>query len=413
VNRCCTKNFAWLFWMLLVMSIFIAPQAGASSPPPFTVEAKAAVLFDALSGQVVCEQKGQERIAPASLLKILTLYLAFDDLKKGTIKLSDQVLVSKRAWTTEGSKMFIEAGTRVELQKLIEGVAAVSGNDACVALAEYIAGAEETFVTRMNEKARSLGLVNSQFRNVNGLDAEGQYTTALDIGTIACHYIKEHPEALRIHSIKEFTYSGITQRNRNGLLWLDEGVDGLKTGWINHNGGFHLIATAKKGDQRFIAVVMGAKNRRIRENEALKLLNYGFKNFSSVTLFPSGVPVATVSVWKGKVNQVSLIPDGTAVFTVPKGEEQSLSLRKDIPTKVFAPVKKGEKMGGLEVIRQGEVIKKVDLIAQDEVPRARIITLFMHMLVLSFVSPPYWGYGIVLLAFVLLFTPRLFRRRVK
>ncbi len=240
--------------------------------------------------------------------------------------------------------MFVEVGKRVEFKKLLEGIASISGNDACVAVAEYLAGLEEAFVARMNEKAGSLGMVHSQFKNVNGLSAKGQYTTASDIGILSYHYIKDHPEALKIHSIRKFTFGGITQHNRNGLLWLDEGVDGLKTGWIDNTAGFHLVATAKRDDQRFIAVVMGAKDQRTRENEAFKLLNYGFKNFSTVKMFDENEVIEKVSVWKGKSNHVYLITDKPGIVTIPLREEQIPSLIKKIPKRIIAPIITTERM---------------------------------------------------------------------
>jgi len=389
------------------------PSVGASIPPLFKVDAKAAVLLDALSGHIIFEQNPQKKVAPASLSKILTLYLAYDALKMGLVKPDDKVLISKKAWATKGSKMFIEVGKRVELQKLLAGIASISGNDACVAVAEYLAGLEEAFVARMNEKAGSLGIVNSQFKNVNGLPAKDQYTTALDVGILAYHYLKDHPEALKMHSIKKFTFGGITQYNRNGLLWLDEGVDGLKTGWINDKAGFHLVATAKRGGQRFIAVVMGARSQRTRENEALKLLNYGFKNFSTVKMFNAHESIETMSVWKGKSNQVSLIVAEPGIVTVPMGEEQNISIIKKIPKRSFAPINRGEKIGELEITMKGELLKKIDLIARDEVPSGGSIKLLIHRAILSFILPPYWGWIIVLLLLTLIVATIMIKKKAR
>lgn len=411
VNTSCRKIIITLFVIVLILRFLFVPSVGASTPPLFKVSAKAAVLFDARSGQVIFEQNPQEKIAPASLNKILTLYLAYDALKMGLVKPDDKVLISKKAWATKGSKMFVEVDKRVELQKLLKGIASISGNDACVAVAEYLAGLEEVFVARMNEKADSLGMINSRFENANGLPAKDQYTTALDVGILTYHYLKDHPEALEIHSIKKFTFAGITQYNRNGLLWLDEGVDGLKTGWINNNAGFHLVATAKRGGQRFIVVVMGAKNQRTRENEALKLLNYGFKNFSTITMFDVNEPIGTVSVWKGKSSQVVFIAAEPGIITIPVGEEQNLSLIKKIPKRVFAPINKGDKIGALEITMKGKLLKKIDLIAQDEVPSGGFIKLLIHLVILSFIIPPYWGCIILLFLLLLIITMGVIKKR--
>ena len=411
MNKFCTKVLIILFFILLVQESLFSPSVCASTPPLFKVDAKSAVLLDALSGQVIFEQNPQKKIAPASLAKILTLYLAYDAMKMGLITPDDKVLISKKAWVTSGSKMFIEVGKRVELQKLLAGIASISGNDACIAVAEYLAGLEEAFVARMNEKARFLGMVHSQFKNASGLPAKDQYTTAFDVGILVYHYLKDHPEVLKIHSIKKFTFGGITQYNRNGLLWLDEGVDGLKTGWIDNEAGFHLVATAKRGGQRFIAVVLGTRDQRTRENEALKLLNYGFKNFSTVKMFNSNKSIETVSVWKGESNQVPLIAAEPGIVVVPLGEEKNLSLIKKIPKRAFAPINKGEKIGELEITMRGNLLKKVDLIARDEVHSGGSIKLLLHMAILSFILPPYWGWITLLLLLLLIIATNVIRKK--
>jgi D-alanyl-D-alanine carboxypeptidase (penicillin-binding protein 5/6) len=413
VKILCRKALIVVTLFLVMQGFLFLSTLGAASPPPFKIGVRAAVLLDASSGQVIFEQNSQEKIAPASLVKILTLYLAYDALEMGLVRPEDKVLISKKAWATKGSKMFVEVDKRVELKKLMEGIASISGNDACVAVAEYLAGLEEAFVARVNEKAKFLGMDHSQFKTVNGLPAKDQYTTASDIGILSYHYLKEHPEALTMHAIKEFTFAGITQYNRNGLLWLDEGVDGLKTGWVNDNAGFHLVATAKRGDQRFIAVVMGAKNQRTRENEALKLLNYGFRNFSTITMRNANESVETLDVWKGRKGQVSLVPAEPVIVTVPTGEEENLSLNRKVPKRVFAPIHKGEKIGELEVTTKGKLLKKVDLIAKDEVPSGGLIKCSIHMAILSFILPPYWGFLILLLLLHLMFITRMIKKKAR
>ena len=400
VNKTYRTPICILVFVAVIQLSFFLPRADASASAPFKVSANAAVLIDALSGKVIFGQNPQERISPASLVKLMTLYLAHDALKAGVVKPDDAVIISEKAWATQGSKMFVEVGKTVSFEKLLEGIASISGNDACVAVAEHLAGLEDTFTVKMNEKAHALGMVNSHFKNANGLPENDQYTTAMDIGLLSYHYLKDHPEALKLHSIKEFSFGGITQHNRNKLLWLNEGVDGLKTGWIDDHEGFHLIATAKRNDQRFIAIVMGAQNPRTRENEALKLLNYGFKNFSTVELFKAGESIATIDVWKGKSAQVSLTTDGPIVLTLPMGEEKNLSVTKTFPKRIFAPVPKGKKIGGLEITLKGELLNKIDLIAQDEVPQAHLIKRLSHTVFLSFILKPYWGW--IVLPLVLL-----------
>jgi len=249
----------------------------------------------------------------------------------------------------------------------------------------------------MNEKVKLLGLTQTQFKNVSGLPADDQYTTASDMGFLAYHYLKDHPEALPIHGIKKFTFSGITQPNRNGLLWLNEGVDGLKTGWISDEDGYHLVTTAKREDQRLIAVVMGAKNERTRENEALKLLNYGFKNFVTVTVIKPDELIATVPVWKGTVNQVSLVPAEPGIVTVPSGEEKELTLRKTMPDRLSAPISAGAEVGKAEILLKGEILKSLGILAKDQVTSGSLSKRLYHTVLLSFITPPYWGWIILVL----------------
>ena len=237
MNTIYRKIIVALVVIIWVQSFLWVPQGESADPPLFNVAATSAVLLDAKSGQVIFEQNAQQTIPPASLAKLMTLYLAYDAIKSGSVTLNDNVLISKKAWETKGSKMFIEVDKRVQFQKLLEGIASISGNDACIAVAEHMAGMEEVFVVKMNEKVKLLGLTQTHYANVSGLPADSQYTTALDMATLSYHYLKDHPEAVPIHGIKQFTFSGITQPNRNGLLWLDEGVDGLKTGWISDEEG--------------------------------------------------------------------------------------------------------------------------------------------------------------------------------
>ena len=405
------KTIILVVCIIGIQSFFFLSPGFAADPPLFKIDAKAALLIDALSNQVIFEQNPHQQLAPASLAKLMTLYLAYDALQAGLVKADDEVLISKKAWETQGSKMFVEVGKRVELQKLLEGIASISGNDACIAVAEYLSGMEEIFVVKMNEKARSLGMTNSHFENVSGLPAEKQLTTASDIGILSYNYIKNHPEALPIHSIKKFTFSGITQHNRNGLLWLNEGVDGLKTGWIDNGAGFHLVATAQKEDQRFIAVVMGARDQRTRENEALKLLNYGFKNFSTVTVCNQDDPIETVDVWKGNANQVSLIAAEPGIVTVPAGEEEAITLIKKTPERISAPLSAGEQVGELEITLQGKLLKKIALVAQNEVASANLIKRLFHTALLSCIIPPYWGWIVLVLLFLLMVFAGLMMRR--
>ncbi|MBW1678896.1 MAG: D-alanyl-D-alanine carboxypeptidase [Deltaproteobacteria bacterium] len=387
----------FVFLIGLTFTVLTGSWSGALAEVRFQVNAKSAALFDCNTEQFLLEQNGDEKIEPASFTKLMTLYLAQDGLKDGIITLDDQVLVSRKAWTTGGSKMFIEVGKRVGLEDLLKGIAVVSGNDACVALAEHLAGREEVFVGDMNRKSEKLGFINTVFKTPHGLPAEGQFTTAHDMALLAGHYIKDYPHVLNLHSIIEFTYNNITQPNRNRLLKLDEGVDGLKTGYIE-TAGYHLVATAQKEERRLIAVVMGTASWDDRENEALKLLNYGFRNFVIKEVFKKGDIVKSVSVKGGKDNSVDLIAHDKVIVSVSRQDKNALKLVENISSQVVAPVRKGEILGKIIVTVGGENLHQVNLLAKEEVPKG---------------WQAYWRFGVVILgilglAFIL---QRIVKRR--
>jgi len=269
---CNVHSLVFLVTLLLPLRTVLAQE----TVQPFEVAARAAVLMDARSGELLYAQDPNEHIPPASLTKVLTLFLTFDAIERGRAHLDDVVPISKKASRTRGSKMFLKAGDKVPLEELIKGIAVDSGNDASVAVAEYLAGSERVFVAKMNEKLRALGIQQTRVETVHGLPARGQYTTAADMAVLARAYLQAHPEALRYHQLAYYTYRNISQENHNKLLFQDASVDGLKTGYTRKSG-YNLVATAKKGDQRLIAVVLKAKSRTIREEETLRLLNFGFE----------------------------------------------------------------------------------------------------------------------------------------
>ncbi|MEJ2234629.1 MAG: D-alanyl-D-alanine carboxypeptidase [Syntrophobacterales bacterium] len=346
-------------------------------PHPFAVAAKSAALIDADSGQFLYGQNADERINPASFVKLLTLFLVFDAIDQGQILLEDKVYISEKAWRTGGSKMFVRQGNRVPLVELIKGIAVVSGNDACVAVAEFLQGNEQAFVEKMNQKLRELGLTNSQVQTVNGWPAPDQYTSARDMALLALAYIQAHPQALQYHQLKNFTHENIRQKNRNSLLWRDPTVDGLKTGHTE-DAGYHLLATAKRGEQRFIAVVMGAKSEAIRGREALRLLNYGFRNFVSVQLFKKGDVLLQLSVWKGTEGQVELAAGETGIVTVPLTLQADVTWKAQAPEQVFAPIERGQIIGEVVISTKDKVFKSIPLVANQEIPRAGFLKQAMH-----------------------------------
>jgi D-alanyl-D-alanine carboxypeptidase (penicillin-binding protein 5/6) len=281
------------------------------------------------------------------------------------------VTVSEKAWKIQGSKMFIKVGERVKVEDLIKGVAIASGNDACIALAEHLSGSEEAFVSKMNEKAKLLGLKDSQFKNSHGMPAEGQYTTALEMAMLSKRYIESHPESLVFHSTVEFEYNGIRQGNRNTLLQKNIGVDGLKTGHVEEVG-YHLAATAKRNGQRMIAVVMGCNKMNKRGPEAQKLLEYGFKNFSTVEAVKKGATFGPVKVKRGKLNQVALTAAEDAKVTVAKGKENLVSAVPQLPPFIVAPVHKDQVMAKVFIQNEGKLAKEVHLLAASDVEKSLI-----------------------------------------
>jgi D-alanyl-D-alanine carboxypeptidase (penicillin-binding protein 5/6) len=346
-------------------------------PHPFALAAQSAVLIDANSGEFLYGQNPDERISPASFVKLITLLLIFDAVDQGQVLIEDKVWISEKAWRTGGSKMFVRQGNRVPLEELIKGIAVVSGNDACIAVAEFLQGNEQAFVVKMNERVQELHLENTQFQTVNGWPAPDQYTSARDMALIARVYVQEHPQAIKYHQLKDFTHENIRQKNRNGLLRRDPTVDGLKTGHTE-NAGYHLLATAKRGDQRFIAVVMGAKSEAIREREALRLLNYGFRNFASVSLFKQGDVLLRLPVWKGTVGEVELAASEPGIVTLPIDLQADISWQARTPERLFAPIERGQSIGEAVIATKEKVFKTLALVAVQDVPLAGFFRQVFH-----------------------------------
>ena len=357
-----------LFFMVVFFVVLTADGMTGVCQENFPVNAKAAALLDFNSGQFLLEKNADEKIEPASFTKVMTLYVVQDGLKSGAITLKDMVTISERAWSMGGSQMFLKVGTQEPLEALLKGIAVVSANDACVAVAEHMSGKVEVFVDEMNRKARELGLTNTTFVNTHGLPADGQVTSARDMVILASHYIKDYPQVLSLHSMQEFTYNNITQRNRNGLLKMNVGVDGLKTGYIKTSG-YHLLATAQREGRRLIAVVMGAEKPKIRESEALNLLNYGFRNFILKEVLKKGDVVKTVPVKGGKFDTVELIAQDSVIITVPVREKESVRTTESIPARIAAPIKKGTVVGQVTVEVGGKQIRQVNVLAKNDVPR--------------------------------------------
>lgn len=354
-------------------------------PEKIAVNAKGAVVMDGDTGMVLLEKERDLKIHPASFVKVLTLYIVFDMLRSGKVKLTDDILISERSWKTGGSQMFLQVNSRVPLEELIKGIAVVSANDACIAIAEHLYGSAENFATAMNTMAQKLGMKNSFFTNPHGLPDPLQYTTPYDMALLAKQYIQNFPEALRYHSTLEYTYNGITQRNRNPLLRKDETIDGLKTGFIAE-AGYHLLLTAKKEARRSIVVVMGAASPAIREKEARMLLNYGYQKFTIQSLYAKGEVLGKIPVWKGSTNTLAVVATENGSVTLPAEYKSRVHEDRILPANIVAPILKGQEVGKSVIKLDAEIIKSVPLIAQEDIPKAGFFKSLSHSVYLTGVS---------------------------
>jgi D-alanyl-D-alanine carboxypeptidase (penicillin-binding protein 5/6) len=361
------RNTKVVLFLLFFLSLTSA-HAGAIAPKPSapSVAAKAYVLVDYDSGRLLAEQNADERLPPASITKLMTSYVVSHELHAGNIALDDEVLISEKAWRMVGSRSFIEVNTKVSVEALLRGMIVQSGNDAAVALAEHIAGSEETFAQMMNQYAQQLGMYDTNYRNATGLPDPDHYTTARDIATLSAALIKDFPEHYKWYSEKEYTYNDITQHNRNKLLWRDNSVDGLKTGHTEE-AGYCLAASAKRGDMRLISVVLGTRSENARAQETQKLFNYGFRFFETHQLYQANVGIIDSKVWKGAQDNVSLgLPTDLSV-TVPRGQYENLTATTNLQQPVVAPVAVGTELGEVEIRLGDEVIAKQSLVAVEAV----------------------------------------------
>lgn len=361
--------FAGLFLFVAVQS----PQAANTvfTPAAPTVAASSYYLMDFNSGRVLAEKDPDKRVAPASLTKIMTVYVVFRELKAGHLTLSEKATISQNAWETGGSKMFIEVNKQVSIEDLLQGVIIQSGNDASVALAEHVAGSEQTFATMMNEQAARLGMTNSHFENSMGLPTPNHYSTARDLATLAQALIKEFPDYYRWDSQKEFTYNNITQQNRNQLLWRDASVDGVKTGYTEE-AGYCMVASAKREDMRLISVVMGTASPSARSNESQSLLNYGFRFFETHRLYEAKTPLAEARIRKGVTSKLQVGVSEDIYVTAPRKHFSELKAETQVDKAIVAPINKGDTVGSLNISLAGETILNKPLVAMDSVAEGGI-----------------------------------------
>ena len=350
--------------LLIAAPVALAAEQIVPSPPQLA--AKAYVLMDAASGQVLVENAGDERLPPASLTKLMTAYIATLEIRKGQIGENDPVTISEHAWRTGGSRMFVQVNTQVSLSDLLHGIIIQSGNDASVAVAEHIAGSEDAFADMMNTTAEKLGMVGSHFMNATGLPNPEHYSTAHDMARLARAIIYEDPAHYAIYSQKEFFWNNIKQPNRNLLLWRDKTGDGLKTGHTEE-AGFCLVASAVRDNQRLIAVVFGTNSEQARAAETQKLLTYGFRFFETKTFYQKGAELAKAQVWKGASREVKAGLASDLTMTLPKGQLQKLQAAMTLSPQLVAPIKQGDVIGKVEVKLDDKVVHSADLVALEAV----------------------------------------------
>ena len=358
--------------LFLSVSTFLPAPASAQPVPTLPpIAAKAYLLADYNSGQLLVSHNPQQRIEPASLTKLMTAYLAFSALKAKRLRPDQIVPVSTRASKSEGSRMFIEPNKPVSVEELLKGLIVQSGNDACIALAEAIAGSEEVFAQLMNREAQRLGMKQTHFVNATGLPHPQHYTTAYDISLLAAAIIRDFPEYYPLYSLKEYRYNNITQSNRNRLLWADPTVDGVKTGHTD-SAGYCLVTSARRGPRRLISVVMGTSSESARAAESQKLLNYGFQFFDTVRLYERNQPVSSVKVWKGDANLVKAGFQYDLYVSVPKGYAEKLKGTVETHQPLLAPIAAGQKIGVLRIEMDGKPYGEFPVVALEEVPIAGI-----------------------------------------
>ncbi|MDH5300786.1 MAG: D-alanyl-D-alanine carboxypeptidase [Gammaproteobacteria bacterium] len=351
---------------ILSLSWGIANAVVATSPK---LDAKAYILMDFNSTNIIAELDSKRTVEPASLTKMMAAYIAFHELEAGKIRAEDQVVISKNAWKMQGSRMFLALDSSVTVNELLHGMIIQSGNDATVALAEHIAGSEESFVSLMNHYAKKLGMNSTHYMNATGLPHKEHYSTAYDLALLARSIIAEFPQHYSLYSEKEYTYNGIRQYNRNKLLWQDKYVDGIKTGHTD-SAGYCLASSAKRGDMRLISVVLGTDSENARATESQKLLTYGFRFFESHKLYSAGQVLTKSRIWKGDADDIALGLSKDMYVTIPRGQYKSLKAAMSVDKKIIAPAAKGRVYGNVTISLGNQKIADGQLIALKNVNEA-------------------------------------------
>ena len=353
------------------------PTAPRVLPDHPAIAAEGYILMDADTSRILAEENSREPLPPASLAKIMTGYVVASELEAGRIDLADDVPVSVNAWQTPGSRMFVRESTTVVLEDLLRGVVIQSGNDASVALAEFVAGGEDAFADMMNRHAALLGMSGSNFANATGLPHDDQYTTAFDMAILTRELIRRFPDHYAMYSERSFQYNGIEQPNRNRLLWRDRTVDGVKTGYTK-DAGYCLVASAERDGMRLISAVMGTQSDAVRVRESQKLLSYGFRYFETHRLYDAEAPLKTSEVRYGSADEVSMGVPETIYVTIPRGRYDDIEASLDIPGVLEAPINEGDEVGELRVTLDGETLVASPLIAREAVTELESLARFFE-----------------------------------
>ncbi|MEQ8660233.1 MAG: D-alanyl-D-alanine carboxypeptidase family protein [Gammaproteobacteria bacterium] len=367
----------------LALAIFACTVLARVDIPVPRLDARSYVLYDHASGRVLAETNADERVEPASITKVMTVYVAGQALREGLIKLGDEVVVSEKAWKMEGSRMFIEVGTRVTVDQLLDGIIVQSGNDASVALAEHVSGTEEVFAGLMNEQARRLGMKNSSFANATGLPHPDTYSTARDLALLASALVRDFPALYARFAREEYTYNDIRQPNRNRLLYRDDSVDGIKTGHTEA-AGYCLLTSAQRDGSRLIAAVMGSDSDTARTEASQALLNYGFRFFETREVYAKGSVLAEPHVWGGEVETVPVGPDHAVTLTIPRGRYDDLVARATMIEPLRAPLATGQRVGTMSIVLENETVAEIELTALRDIAEGSIFSRLYDELMLLF-----------------------------
>jgi len=359
--------------LVSIFSLFVMNSVVQASPVPSPpkLAAKSFLLVDFNSGRVLAEKNINKKVEPASITKMMTAYVVYKEIEAGRLSPEEEVTVSKKAWKMKGSKMFIEVGKKVTVDKLLKGIIVQSGNDATVALAEHIAGSEATFADFMNQYAQELEMHDTNFVNATGWPDKNHLTTAADLVKLASALIHDFPEQYERYKQKEYSYNGIQQYNRNKLLWRDKSVDGIKTGHTE-SAGYCLVSSAKRDEMRLIAVVLGTKSEKSRNDVSQSLLSYGFRFYESNKLYSAGEAINTTRIWKGSVENLNVGLENDLFITIPRGQYKKLDAVMDINTSIEAPVQKGQKLGAVSIKLEGKELISEPLVALQTIEKGSL-----------------------------------------